>query len=212
MSSQWNLGRKIHKCPASRRITVSSIKIWLVKSSCLLRIHAMQQLSFPKGQTGEHFARRFLTLKPCSSESRVCWVLSALLILSSFSEPYRGILGMGCRRGCGWKSNLFIFFWDVLSLESLAMWWTCSHYQNESIPHFFGNFPRVSGKISCFQGHISLNSNFFENSSLNFNENFVRMLAQLVCINSDTKKKGIYYFIYSCCLWLSTTVWPIILL
>ena len=68
-SSQWNLGRKIHSWPASR-ITVSSTEIWLTKSSCLLRRRAMQQLSFSKGQTGEHLARRCRTLNPRSS--RVC--------------------------------------------------------------------------------------------------------------------------------------------
>jgi hypothetical protein len=70
LSSQWNFRRKMHKWPASW-ITVSSMEICLVKSSCLLRMHVMQQLLFLKGHPGAHFACRSRTLNPHSL--RVCW-------------------------------------------------------------------------------------------------------------------------------------------
>ena len=92
IGSQWNLGRKMHSWPASQ-ITLSSTEIWLVKSSCLLRMRAMQQLLFSNGQTGAHLARRWPTLKPCSS--RVCWSPFSPQIPSSSFGFCHSILEMG---------------------------------------------------------------------------------------------------------------------
>ena len=69
LSSQWNLGRKMHSCPASF-IKVYSIDGWSVKSSWWLR-WAMQQFWLSIGQTGEHLAHNCWTSKPCSSRA-VC--------------------------------------------------------------------------------------------------------------------------------------------
>ena len=65
LSSQWNLGKKMHSCPAFL-IRVSSIDSCLIKSSCLLSSRTMQQLVFSTRHTGAHFAWSLRTSKPCS--------------------------------------------------------------------------------------------------------------------------------------------------
>ena len=132
-------------------------------------------------------------------ESPCAGVFSAF---PSVFEPCRGLWNIVVIWRC-WKSLLdlfiskavvesqflFIIFWAVLSLESLAMLWTCSLYQNESISHFFGIFPQVFGK-SHVSGYYFLKWQFSQEWLVEFQWNFVRIFAQLVCIDSDTKKRG----------------------
>lgn len=59
-------GRKLHPWPTCL-ITISSMYVWLVKSSCLLSSRAIHQCSFSQGQTGEHLSHS--TRSPSSSSS-----------------------------------------------------------------------------------------------------------------------------------------------
>ena len=77
LSSQWNLGRKIQRCPLDV-IFYSKSDICRWKSFCLLRRWAMQQSLFLNRQTGEHFMHIPWTLKPCSSN--ICWIPFASLV------------------------------------------------------------------------------------------------------------------------------------
>ena len=71
---------------------------------------------------------------------------------------------------------------------------------------FFRIFPIGFLDNLKFSGSDFLKQQFSWEWLVEFQWNFVRILAQLVFINSDTKKKGIYNFIFYCRLWLSTTV------
>ena len=55
----------MQRCPASR-MRVSSIEIWLEKSSCWESCWAMQQFWLSIGHTGKHLARSWVTSKPLS--------------------------------------------------------------------------------------------------------------------------------------------------
>ena len=191
LSLQWNLGRKIHKYLP--RIIVSSIEIWLVKPSCWEYTCNSWYTSilFSKGQTRAHFPWKFCTLKLLKlcieAWSRTLTILRGFAgVFSTFPlvfEPCRGLWNIVVIWRC-WKSLLdlfiskavvesqflFIIFWAVLSLESLAILWTCSLYQNESIPHFFSEISHGFLENLMFQCTISLNGNFLKNGSLNFNE------------------------------------------
>ena len=83
-----------------------------------------------------------------------------------------------------------------LMLESPATWWTCSPYQNESIPHFFCIFPTSFLGNPKFSGSFFLKQPFSWDWLVEFHWNFARILAQLVCINSDTKRNGSIIFIF----------------
>ena len=55
LSSQWDLGSNMQRCPLLV-IWISRRDFWSQKSSCLLRMQAIQQLSLSNGQTGTHLA------------------------------------------------------------------------------------------------------------------------------------------------------------
>ena len=71
ISSQWNLGKKMHSWPFVL-IRISSWDGWFWKSSCWLRRQAMQQFWLSIGQTGEHFT--FSLWRPVNlHSSRMVW-------------------------------------------------------------------------------------------------------------------------------------------
>ena len=212
LSLQWNLGRKIHKYLP--RIIVSSIEIWLVKPSCWEYACNSWYTSilFSKGQTRAHFPWKFCTLKLLKlcieAWSRTLTILRGFAgVFSTFPsvfEPCRGLWNIVVIWRC-WKSLLdlfiskavvesqflFIIFWAVLSLESLAILWTCSLYQNESIPLFFSEFSHGFLENLMFQCTISLNGNFLKNGLLNFNEILSGSLPSWYASILILKKEGL---------------------
>ena len=84
LSSQWNFGRNMHRCPWSAMVC-SRRDVWSQKSSCLLSRWAMQQWSFLIGQMREHFALIPAMLKPCSL-SICCSPLGSVFLRVNFWE------------------------------------------------------------------------------------------------------------------------------
>ena len=124
LSSQWDLGRNMQRCPLLV-IWISRRDFWSQKSSCLLRMQAIQQLSLSNGQTGtpRFFAKH--------GKSTLLENLLQSLRLTIFGDHFLGsstgtklvkLLSQIFRYSNTWQTpSVLVHYYSIFSLSKVAI-------------------------------------------------------------------------------------------